>query len=85
MIGFKNLEEMYTNLRGESSNRRVARGLIDAVGYGLHYLADTVTDEQVNKLEKELDQFAAEAEQTNRGNIRSCQTYRRLWEGMIAC
>jgi len=45
---------MYNKLRGESSSRRVARGLIDA-------------DEQVNKVEKELGQVAAEAEQTKRG------------------
>lgn len=56
------IDKEFAHLKGTSDNQRKNRALIDMLGYGLHYIAGTATDEQIKELS---DQMSLLEERTN--------------------
>lgn len=62
MLELSLLDQEFFHLTGTSESTRKNRALINMLGYGLHYIAGTATDEQVKQLS---DQMALLEERTN--------------------
>jgi hypothetical protein len=61
------LESVLNDLQSVDGRRRSDRGLINMIGYGLHFLAGTATDEQVQTLSKRISMLARQTEQQLNG------------------